>query len=94
MPDDDIAVRAEDLSKLHGTREAVVGVHLCAPAGRIFGLLGPNGAGRSTTIGVLCPLPRPTLGDGGWPGRTWSTRPRGYGAGSVSSSRSRPWTRI
>ncbi|WP_200303939.1 ATP-binding cassette domain-containing protein [Streptomyces adelaidensis] len=63
MPGDDIAVRTEDLSKLYGTREAVVGLGLTVPAGRIFGFLGPNGAGKTTTIGMLCTLLRPTLGD-------------------------------
>ncbi|MGW6905956.1 ATP-binding cassette domain-containing protein [Streptomyces sp. NPDC054940] len=60
---DDIAVRTEELSKLYGSREAVVGLDLTVPAGRIFGFLGPNGAGKSTTIGMLCTLLRPTLGD-------------------------------
>ncbi|MFF6781757.1 ATP-binding cassette domain-containing protein [Streptomyces sp. NPDC012510] len=63
MPGDDIAVRTEGLSKLYGTREAVVGLDLTVPAGRTFGFLGPNGAGKTTTVGMLCTLLRPTLGD-------------------------------
>ncbi|WP_229913852.1 ATP-binding cassette domain-containing protein [Streptomyces capitiformicae] len=62
MPGADIAVRTEELSKLYGTREALVGLDLTVPAGQVFGFLGPNGAGKTTTIGILCTLLRPTLG--------------------------------
>ncbi|MEU0934973.1 ATP-binding cassette domain-containing protein [Embleya sp. NPDC005971] len=55
-------MRTEGLGKLYGDTEAVVGLDLEVPAGRIFGFLGPNGAGKSTTIGMLCTLVRPTLG--------------------------------
>ncbi|MER6160020.1 ATP-binding cassette domain-containing protein [Streptomyces sp. NPDC001868] len=60
---DDFAVRTEDLGKLYGTRQAVVGLDLAVPAGLIFGFLGPNGAGKTTTVGMLCTLLRPSLGD-------------------------------
>ncbi|MGC0417272.1 ATP-binding cassette domain-containing protein [Embleya sp. AB8] len=56
------AICAEGLGKLYGDTEAVVGLDLDVPEGRIFGFVGPNGAGKSTTIGMLCTLVRPTLG--------------------------------
>ncbi|MFI6981038.1 ATP-binding cassette domain-containing protein [Embleya sp. NPDC050154] len=73
--DDAIAIRAEGLGKLYGDTEAVVGLDLEVPAGRIFGFLGPNGAGKSTTIGMLCTLVRPTLGQARVAGRDVRTEP-------------------
>src|SRR5215217_6564656 len=57
------AILAEDLAKTYpdGT-EAVRGISLRVPAGEAFGILGSNGAGKSTTIGILGTLVRPTGG--------------------------------
>ena len=46
-------IELEALSKRFGSVEAVRGVSLRAPDGRITGLLGPNGAGKSTTLRLL-----------------------------------------
>jgi ABC-2 type transport system ATP-binding protein len=55
-------VVAEGLSKSYGATEAVSGLDLSIPAGITFGFLGPNGVGKTTTIGMLCTLLRPTAG--------------------------------
>ncbi|MGI5203621.1 ATP-binding cassette domain-containing protein [Spirillospora sp. CA-108201] len=41
---------AEGLTKRHGRREALSGVDLRVPAGRVVGLVGPNGAGKTATV--------------------------------------------
>jgi ABC-2 type transport system ATP-binding protein len=56
------AVVTEELTKLYGDQDAVVGLDLTVSAGEIFGFLGPNGAGKTTTISMLCTLVRPSLG--------------------------------
>jgi ABC-2 type transport system ATP-binding protein len=55
-------IEVEGLSKRFGSRLAVDGLTLTAPAGAIYGFLGPNGAGKSTTIRMLLGILRP---DGG-----------------------------
>lgn len=60
MPD--LAIETIDLHKRYARLEAVRGLNLQVPAGRIYGFLGPNGAGKSTTIRMLLGLIRPTSG--------------------------------
>jgi len=65
----EIAVFAENLTKVFGTFVAVDHVHFQVEKGEIFGFLGPNGAGKTTTIKILCGLLTPTSGTGrvsGW----------------------------
>lgn len=45
-----------------GSVDAVRGIDLAVPEGRVFGFLGPNGAGKTTTVRVLCTLLRPSGG--------------------------------
>ncbi|NEC16194.1 ATP-binding cassette domain-containing protein [Streptomyces sp. SID8014] len=61
-PGDGPALRAEGLTKRFGTRQALAGVDLDAPAGTVLGLLGPNGAGKTTTVRILTTLLRPDAG--------------------------------
>ncbi|MBC3515079.1 ABC transporter ATP-binding protein [Neobittarella massiliensis] len=55
----DLIVSISGLTKNYGIKQALRGVNLALPKGRIIGLLGPNGSGKSTLIkilsGVLCP---------------------------------------
>jgi len=55
------AIEIEGLRKTYSSRgepakEALKGIDLSIPQGRIFGLLGPNGAGKSTLINILAGL--------------------------------------
>jgi ABC-2 type transport system ATP-binding protein len=52
----------ENLSKRFGSRLAVDGLNLKAPAGEIYGFLGPNGAGKTTTIRMLLGILQPDQG--------------------------------
>ncbi|WP_225754217.1 ABC transporter ATP-binding protein [Actinotalea sp. Marseille-Q4924] len=56
------AVVVSGLVKRYGRSEAVAGLDLHAPAGRLTALLGPNGAGKTTTVECCEGLRRP---DGG-----------------------------
>ncbi len=64
LPDDDIAVHVEHLTRTFGDFVAVDDISLNVNRGEIFGFLGPNGAGKSTTIKMLCGLLMPSSGSG------------------------------
>jgi ABC-2 type transport system ATP-binding protein len=56
------AIVTQGLTKRFGELEAVDGVDLALPSGRVYGLLGPNGSGKTTLIRLLAGLARPTSG--------------------------------
>lgn len=56
------AVKAENLTKSYGSKEAVRGVDLEVERGTLYGFLGPNGAGKTTCIRMLTGLIRPSGG--------------------------------
>jgi ABC-2 type transport system ATP-binding protein len=58
----ELAVEAENLTKLFGTTIALDGATFTVARGEVFGLLGPNGAGKTTMMRVLLTLLRPTAG--------------------------------
>ena len=55
-------VQTEGLTKKYGKIMAVDNLSLTVPRGHVFGLLGPNGSGKTTTMGMLLGLVRPTAG--------------------------------
>ncbi|MBX9651805.1 MAG: ABC transporter ATP-binding protein [Xanthobacteraceae bacterium] len=55
-------LQVEGLRKVYGGLEAVAGVDLSLPFGRITGLIGPNGAGKTTLLNVISNVERPTAG--------------------------------
>jgi len=58
----DVAVRAEGLTKRLGATDAVRDVSFDVHAGSVFGLIGRNGSGKTTTIRMLLGLLRPDAG--------------------------------
>ena len=58
----DLVIRTDGLTKRYGEILAVDDLSLQVPRGRIFGLLGPNGSGKTTTMGMLLGLVKPTAG--------------------------------
>ena len=58
----EFVIQTDALTKRYGHILAVDQLTLEVPRGRIFGLLGPNGSGKTTTIGMLLGLVRPTSG--------------------------------
>lgn len=52
----------ENLSKSYGNIKALKGISFSVPEGTIFGILGPNGSGKTTTLGIVTDILRPTAG--------------------------------
>ena len=62
MMDASPVIQTEGLTKRFGKIVAVDNLSLTVPRGHVFGLLGPNGSGKTTTMGMLLGLTRPTAG--------------------------------
>ena len=55
-------VEVQNIKKNYGKKEAVKGISFNVEEDEILGLLGPNGSGKTTTIGMLLGLLKPTSG--------------------------------
>ena len=55
-------IKIENVVKRYGKKEALKGINLDIPKGKIVGLLGPNGSGKSTIIKLLNGLLQPDEG--------------------------------
>ena len=56
-------VEVKNLRKNYGEKEAVKSISFKINENEILGLLGPNGSGKTTTIGMMLGLLKPTNGD-------------------------------
>jgi len=59
---DEVAIRADGLTKRYAATLAVDHIDLEVQSGEIVGILGPNGSGKTTTILMLLGLTEPTEG--------------------------------
>ena len=57
-----LAIEINNLSKQYRNTLAVKNINFKINKGTIIGLLGPNGCGKSTTIGMMLGLIKPTSG--------------------------------
>ena len=55
-------IEVKNIKKNYGKKEAVKGITFNVEENEILGLLGPNGSGKTTTIGMLLGLLKPTSG--------------------------------
>ena len=55
-------IQTQALTKRYGAIVAVDNLTLNVERGQVFGLLGPNGSGKTTTMGMLLGLVKPTSG--------------------------------
>ncbi len=56
-------VEVKNLKKSYGLKEAVKGISFKIKDNEILGLLGPNGSGKTTTIGMMLGLLKPSDGE-------------------------------
>jgi ABC-2 type transport system ATP-binding protein len=56
-------IEVKNINKQYGNTEAVKNLNFKINKGSIVGLLGPNGCGKSTTIGMMLGLIKPTSGE-------------------------------
>lgn len=52
----------ENLSKNYGRIQALKNVSFSVPEGTVFGILGPNGSGKTTMLGTITDILKPTSG--------------------------------
>lgn len=52
----------ENLSKSYGRIQALKNISFTVPEGSVFGILGPNGSGKTTTLGTITDILKPTSG--------------------------------
>ena len=56
-------VEVQNLKKNYGSKEAVKNISFEIKENEILGLLGPNGCGKTTTIGMMLGLLKPSNGE-------------------------------
>jgi ABC-2 type transport system ATP-binding protein len=62
----DLILSTSNLRKKFSSTVAVADLSLQIRKGDVWGLLGPNGSGKTTTLGMLLGVIRPTSGDFSW----------------------------
>jgi ABC-2 type transport system ATP-binding protein len=72
----DIVLRINKLTKHYGSIHAVDNLDLEIERGSVFGILGPNGSGKTTTLGMILDVIRPTQGSYSWFGKLPSKEDR------------------
>lgn len=83
----------DGLSKFYayGQKKAVSGLSFKLEKGQILGLLGPNGSGKTTTLGMLLGVIRPSMGHFQWFGETASEQHRRMIGSLLERPRFYPW---
>ncbi len=69
-------LKTHQLTKHYGSLTAVNELELSIESGQVFGILGPNGSGKTTTLGMLLDVVRPSSGSFLWFGAPGSAATR------------------
>lgn len=56
----------QNITKFYGRIQALNKVSLAVPEGSVFGILGPNGSGKTTMLGIVTDVIKPTAGSFLW----------------------------
>lgn len=66
----------QNISKTYGSVKALQNVSLEVPKGSVFGILGPNGSGKTTMLGIVMDILKPSAGNYLWNGQPGSNEQR------------------
>jgi ABC-type multidrug transport system ATPase subunit len=61
------------ITKFYGSIQALKDVSFDVPKGSVFGILGPNGSGKTTMLGIVMDILKPTSGSFSWQGQPGSS---------------------
>ena len=64
--DRDMILTLQSITKFYGPIQALNKVSLEVPEGSVFGILGPNGSGKTTMLGIVTDVLKPTSGSFQW----------------------------
>ncbi len=62
-------LQTTNLCKNYGKLKAVNSLNLTIEEGKVFGILGPNGSGKTTTLGMVLGVTKPSSGSFSWFGK-------------------------
>ena len=63
----------KNISKSYGPIRALNDVSIDVPKGSVFGILGPNGSGKTTMLGIVMDIIKPSAGSFSWNGHPGSS---------------------
>jgi len=66
----------DNLTKYYGPIRALNNVSFNVPEGSVFGILGPNGSGKTTMLGIIMDILKPSSGHYLWKGQRGSAKMR------------------
>jgi ABC-2 type transport system ATP-binding protein len=69
-------LKVNNLSKNYGRIKALDGLDLSIKKGQVYGILGPNGSGKTTTLGIILSILKPSRGEFTWFEGEYGINPR------------------